>query len=84
MHLLRSAILLSGLAAGAVLADGATLRLHVSATVPPRPCEYPDVCPGMASSTISTSQATVVGGRVLYLGPRPDVTRHGDLLTVRF
>lgn len=84
MRPLRPALLSACLAAGAVLADGASLRIQVSATIPPRPCEYPDPCPRTADAATSTSRAAIVEGRVLYVGHRPAVTRDGDLLTVRF
>ena len=84
MQLFRPAILLLGLTAGSVFAEGASLRLVVSATVPPRPCEYPAVCPKNAEATLSASYAKIVDGRVLYAGARPAITRQDDLLTIRF
>lgn len=83
MRVLLSGMLLLCLNAGPSVADPPSVRINVSATVPPRPCEYPTPCTGTPSPQVSGS-ATIVGGRVLYVGPVPDVTRYGDLLTIRF
>lgn len=86
MRPIRTAILTLGLGlgAGSVLADGTSLRIKVSATVPPQPCEYPNACAPKAASPMTPGHARIVDGRVLYVGPNPDVTRQGDLLTIRF
>jgi|GEM_PF-2495879 len=59
-----------------------SIRLRVSATIPPRPCEYPNICNPVPPDT--QTRAEVVNGIVRYVGSPPDVTSKGDLVTVKF
>lgn len=83
MARVREVLLLLAVAAAPALAGPVSIRINVSATVPPRPCEFPDPC-GAAPNATAISSASIIDGRVLYVGPEPDVTRDGGLLTVRF
>jgi hypothetical protein len=67
--------------AGGVRAEQ-TIQLRVSATIPPRACEYPNQCEP-APATAQT-KATVDNGTILYVGSAPEVTEEGDLITVKF
>lgn len=62
-------------------AGSAKLRINVSATVPPHPCEFPDLC-AQAPATLST--AAFVGGKVRYVGWRPRIVKQSDLMVVLF
>ena len=66
---------------GQVQAGDARLRISVSATVPPRPCMFPEICP-QAAATLS--RARISGERILYVGWQPVVVTDGDMLVVRF
>lgn len=59
-----------------------TIRLTVSATIPPRPCEYPDRCDPVPA--VTQTKVVVDNGTVRYTGSRPEVTKKDDLLTVKF
>lgn len=59
-----------------------TIRLHVTATIPPRPCKYPNICDTVPPDT--QTRAEVVNGAVRYVGSPPEVTRKDDLVTVKF
>jgi len=69
------------LLAGSVLAQGSQ-ELHVSATVPPPPCEFPDSCEPVTQG--ATSTVTVTDDTVHYVGSVPMVERKDDLLIVNF
>jgi len=57
-------------------------QLNVSATVPPRPCQYPEICePAQADAA---TRVTIEDGEVLYVGSPPEVTQSEDLMTVMF
>ena len=64
-------------------AHAGDVRLHisVSATVPPRPCIFPDICP-QAAATLS--RATISVDRILYVGWQPEVVEEDDMLVVKF
>lgn len=62
-------------------AGSARLHINVSATVPPPPCKFPDLC-NQGPTTLST--AAIVGGKILYVGWRPRVVRENDLIVVLF
>ena len=66
---------------GQAQAGDVRLRISVSATVPPRPCLFPDGCQQAAADI---SRATISGDRVLYVGWQPQVVTVGGLLIVRF
>jgi len=75
-------LLLSGLLTGATALAQQSIQLRVTATIPPRPCEYPRPCEPVPAGT--TSKVTVDEQTVSYLGSPPDVRRDGDLLIVKF
>lgn len=58
------------------------IQLNISATIPPRPCTYPEYCPLVGPSAITS--ATVADGIVRYVGSRPSVTYTDDLITIIF
>lgn len=57
-------------------------QLHISATIPPTPCQFPDACDAVPQGT--TSKVTVTDENVHYVGSAPSVKRKDDLLTVNF
>ena len=59
-----------------------SVTLRVTATVPPRPCEYPLPCAPTPRTT--TSKVTVSNEQVRYVGSTPSVTTKGDVLIVNF
>jgi hypothetical protein len=69
------------LASGPLLADQ-SIRLRVSATIPPRPCEYPNNCDAVPANT--QTKVVVDNGMVSYVGSPPDITKKDDLMTVIF
>jgi len=75
-------LLLLGLLNGAGAAAQQSIRLRVTATIPPRPCEYPQPCEAAPSQT--TSSVIVDEQTIRYVGTTPDVSREGDLLVVIF
>ena len=68
------------LACGPLLAD--QVRLRVSATIPPRPCQFPNICDPVPAST--QTKVIVDNGRVSYVGSPPEVKKKDDLMTVNF
>jgi hypothetical protein len=75
-------LLLASLFAGASAVAQQSVHLRVTATIPPRPCEYPQACKPVPPGT--TSKVTITGEAVSYLGSTPEVRREGDLLIVKF
>ena len=75
-------LLLASLFAGASAVAQQFVQLRVTATIPPRPCEYPQACKPVPPGT--TSRVTITGESVSYLGSTPEVRREGDLLIVKF
>ena len=75
-------LLLLGLLNAAGAAAQQSIQLRVTATIPPRPCEYPQPCEPAPGQT--TSSVIVDGHTISYVGTTPDVTREGDLLVVIF
>ena len=59
-----------------------SIQLRVSATVPPRACEYPDPCDPVSKAI--PSRVTVEDDRIIYLGSTPAVRVDGDLMIVTF
>jgi hypothetical protein len=59
-----------------------TMELRVSATIPPRPCQYPQICEPAPQA--AQSKMIFSGGSVLYVGSTPEVHIAGDLVTVIF
>ena len=57
------------------------LRINVSATVPPRPCLFPDVC-RQAPTTLS--RVTISDAGIYYVGWQPQVVTDDGFLIVRF
>lgn len=70
------------LAAGPARAEEVSARIRVSATIPPRPCQYPARCEPVTTAT--RSSATIVDGAVSYVGSPPEVIETDGLLTVNF
>ena len=68
------------LSCGPLLAD--QIRLRVSATIPPRPCEFPNTCEPVPANT--RSKVVVENETVRYVGSPPEVTKKDDLMTVIF
>ena len=69
------------LATGPLLADQ-SIRIRVSATIPPPPCEFPDKCKPLPANT--QTSVVVDEGKVSYMAPPPEVTTEEDLMTVKF
>jgi len=62
-----------------------TIRLRVSATIPPRACEFPDPCdPLPAQLKNVVTSVTVSADSIRYVGSPPEVTKKDDLMTVKF
>ena len=59
-----------------------TIRLRVSATIPPHPCEYPNRCDPVPAAT--QTKVVVADETVSYVGSPPEVTKKDDLMTVKF
>ena len=59
-----------------------TIRLRVSATIPPRPCEFPNPCDPVPAAT--QTKVVVDNGVVRYVGSPPEVTKKEALMTVKF
>lgn len=57
-------------------------QLRVSATIPPKACQYPDACKPVPA-TIKTS-ATVNNQVVRYIGSPPAIAEKDGLLTITF
>jgi len=68
------------LACGPLLAD--QIRLRVSATIPPRPCEHPNRCDPVPAAT--QTKVVVENDTVRYVGSAPEVKKKDDLMTVIF
>lgn len=58
------------------------IRLNVSATIPPRPCTYPERCDPVGLTFVT--RVTVRDGIIRYVGSRPLVTYTDDLLIIVF
>ena len=69
------------LASGPLLADQ-TIRLRVSATIPPRPCEFPNICDPVSATT--RTKVVVDNETIRYVGSPPEVTKKDDLMIVKF
>jgi len=67
---------------GAVAPAQPATQINVSATIPPRPCEYPNLCEPVAQST--TTSVSVDEEIIRYVGSPPSVAKKGDLLIVNF
>lgn len=67
---------------GNIAAADQTLELRVTATIPPRPCQYPDRCKPLESDT--ATKVVVENGVIHYLSSVPTVTKTDDMLTVLF
>ena len=57
-------------------------QLKVSATIPPRPCEYPNPCEPVAQS--ATTSVSVDEEIIRYVGSPPSVAKKDDLIIVNF
>ena len=68
-------------ASGPLLADR-FVQLRVSATIPPRPCEYPNNCDPVPANT--QTKVVVDNEMVSYVGSLPEVTKKDDLMTIIF
>jgi hypothetical protein len=59
-----------------------TMRLSVSATIPPRLCTYPERYDPVGPSV--NTRVTVADGTIRYVGSRPSVTYTDELITILF
>ncbi len=59
-----------------------SVEVRISATVPPLPCDFPELCEAAPQS--AGSKVTIEGNSVRYVGSRPAVTQHGDVIMVIF
>jgi len=75
-------IILSALVLSSPVSAEQSIKLRVSATIPPRPCEYPNRCDPVPAAT--QTKVVVANETVSYVGSPPEVTRKGDLMTVKF
>jgi len=57
-------------------------QLKVSATIPPRSCEYPNPCEPVTQNTLTS--VTVDDGVIRYIGSPPLITEKDGLLIVNF
>ena len=57
-------------------------QLNVSATIPPRPCQYPNHCAPVTRS--ARTSVSVDEGVIRYVGSPPSVTEKDGLLIVNF
>ena len=73
---------LMSILAGPAAAGQAAVEINVSATVPPRPCEFPERCPQVTTSSVS--RVAIRDGKIRYVGSAPAVDKRDDLLIVRF
>jgi hypothetical protein len=78
----RYAVLLCLTLLGTIASAQQATQLKVSATIPPRPCEYPNPCEPVAQNT--PTSVTVDEGVIRYIGSPPVVTKRDNLLTVSF
>lgn len=69
------------LASGPLWADQ-SIRLRVSATIPPRPCEFPNICDPVPANT--QTRVVIENEKVRYVGSAPEVTKKDGLMTVIF
>ena len=59
-----------------------SVELRVSATIPPQPCQYPQICEPAPQD--ARSKMVFSGGSVFYVGSTPEVRIAGDLVKVIF
>ena len=57
-------------------------QLNVSAEVPPRPCEYPEVCEPVQAAV--ATKVTIENGKVRYVGSPPEVSQSEEMMTILF
>ncbi len=57
-------------------------QLNVSAEVPPRPCEYPEICEPVQANV--ATEVTIENGQVHYVGSLPEVSRSEEMITILF
>jgi type 1 fimbria pilin len=74
-------LVLALFASGPVRAE-ASVQIRVSATILPRPCEYPDRCEPVPAET--QSKVIVEEEVVRYVGSPPEVSKKDGLMTVNF
>ena len=85
MKYLAAPAMILMLACSPVVAEESS-RLKVSATVLPRPCEYPDRCENSAGHAVPPAATRVVASNegINYVGSPPTVEKKDDLLVVKF
>lgn len=69
------------LACGPLLAEQ-SVRIRVSATIPPNSCVFPNTCEPVPANT--RTSVVVENETVRYVGSPPAVTMENDLMTVIF
>lgn len=81
-----AALAMSLVVAGSPVIAEESARLKVSATIPPRPCEYPDRCDNTTDRPVPAAATRVVvnAARISYVGSPPTVEKKDDLLVVKF
>lgn len=86
MKYLALLVILPGVLSPPLAAAEGSSRLKVSATIPPRPCQYPDSCNHVVSSagTATATRVVLTEGRISYVGTPPVVEKKDDLLVVKF
>jgi len=78
----RYALLLCLTLLGPLASAQQATQLKISATIPPRPCEYPNRCEPVTQSTHTS--VNVGEGVIRYVGSPPSVTEKDGLLIVNF
>ena len=86
MKYLAVPILLASLVWPTFTAAEESVELRVSATVPPRACEYPEPCEAADSKALPAlaTRVVVTEEQVSYVGSPPTVEKKDDLLVVKF
>jgi len=57
-------------------------QLNVSAEIPPRLCEYPEICEPVQANI--ATKVTIENGEVHYVGSPPEVSQSEEMMTILF
>ena len=74
--------LLTVVGVGVAASDNRSAVLKVGATIPARPCQYPEQCKPAPRKTVTS--LSVRDGVIRYVGTAPRVEKKGDLVTITF
>lgn len=74
--------LLTVVGVGVAASDNRSAVLKVGATIPARPCQYPERCKPAPRRTVTS--LSVRDGVIRYVGTAPRVEKKGDLVTITF